>query len=177
MTALVASVMLAVFPAAHPRPCAKLFTPRMGERAALAVYNGTRRVSMHDLRLLGRIEMCQVNPRDQARVRTFDRHQDALHKQRLHPPAPDPPAPAPSGGGWSYPWSCIAQHESGGDPSTDTGNGFYGGLQFTLQTWYAYGGTGNPADASIAEQEAVAERVLAAQGWGAWPNSSVACGL
>jgi hypothetical protein len=86
-------------------------------------------------------------------------------------------APASSGGSWSGPWACIAQHESNGNPSADTGNGFYGGLQFTLQTWQAYGGSGNPANASIAAQEAVAQRVLAAQGWGAWPNTSRACGL
>jgi hypothetical protein len=96
--------------------------------------------------------------------------------------APKPaPAPAPaavsSSGGWSGPWACIAQHESGGNPAENTGNGFYGGLQFTMSTWAAYGGTGNPANASIAEQEAVAQRVLAAQGWGAWPNTSRMCGL
>jgi hypothetical protein len=86
-------------------------------------------------------------------------------------------APATGGGGWSGPWACIAAHESGGNPATNTGNGFYGGLQFTMGTWTANGGTGNPADASIAEQEAVAQQVLASQGWGAWPNSSRACGL
>jgi Transglycosylase-like domain len=85
----------------------------------------------------------------------------------------DPPAR------WSWPWSCIADHEGWppGNPATDTGNGYYGGLQFTMQTWLAFGGVGNPADASIGEQEVVAERVLRAQGWGAWPNSSAACGL
>ena len=91
-------------------------------------------------------------------------------------PAPAP-APAASGGGWSWPWSCIAQYESGGNPAENTGNGFYGGLQFTMGTWLANGGTGNPADASIAEQEAVANNVLASQGWGAWPNTSRMCGL
>jgi LysM repeat protein len=79
-------------------------------------------------------------------------------------------------GGWSGPWACIAQHESGGNPAENTGNGYYGGLQFSLSTWAAYGGVGNPANASIAEQEAVAARTLAGSGWGAWPNTSVACG-
>jgi hypothetical protein len=91
-------------------------------------------------------------------------------------PAPAP-APASSGGSWSGPWSCIAQHESGGNASTDTGNGYYGGLQISPQTWAANGGVGNPADASIAEQEAVANQILATQGWSAWPNTSAACGL
>jgi hypothetical protein len=92
-------------------------------------------------------------------------------------PAPAPAPAASSSGGWTGPWACIAQHESGGNPAENTGNGFYGGLQFTMSTWQAYGGTGNPASASIGEQEAVAQRVLAAQGWGAWPNTSRMCGL
>jgi LysM repeat protein len=87
------------------------------------------------------------------------------------------PAPIQSSGGWTGPWACIAQHESGGNPATNTGNGYYGGLQFSLSTWLANGGTGNPADASIAQQEAIANRVLASSGWGAWPNTSVMCGL
>jgi LysM repeat protein len=74
-------------------------------------------------------------------------------------------------------WACIAQHESGGNPATDTGNGYYGMYQFTLGTWQAAGGTGNPAAASAAEQTAVAQRVQQMQGWGAWPVSSVACGV
>lgn len=171
MSVLLASALLAISPAAQ-RHCDKLFTPRMGMRAALAVYHGTRHVSMRNLRMLGYIERCQRDPKDQPRVRSFDHHQHALHAARMHP-APDPPPST----GWRWPWSCIAKYESGGNPATNTGNGFYGGLQFTLQTWYAYGGHGNPAAASIPEQEAVAERVLRGQGWGAWPNTSRMCGL
>jgi hypothetical protein len=55
---------------------------------------------------------------------------------------------------------------------TNTGNGYYGGLQFSPSTWRAYGGSGPAAHASREEQIAVAERVLAAQGWGAWPVCS-----
>ena len=66
-------------------------------------------------------------------------------------------------------WSGVAQCESGGDWSTNTGNGYYGGLQFSQQTWTANGGSGSPANASQAEQERVAENVLATQGPGAWP--------
>ncbi|SDC97603.1 LysM peptidoglycan-binding domain-containing protein [Rhodococcus tukisamuensis] len=66
-------------------------------------------------------------------------------------------------------WSGVAQCESGGNWNTNTGNGFSGGLQFTPSTWAAYGGTGNAADASQAEQIRVAENVLAGQGAGAWP--------
>jgi len=63
----------------------------------------------------------------------------------------------------------VAQCESGGNYAINTGNGFYGGLQFTLSTWAAYGGTGAPQNASRSAQIAVAERVLAGQGKGAWP--------
>ncbi|WP_347755494.1 transglycosylase family protein [Agrococcus sp. ProA11] len=73
-------------------------------------------------------------------------------------------------------WDALAQCESGGNWSINTGNGYYGGLQFSLSTWQAYGGTGNPADASRAEQIRVAENTLAGQGWGAWPSCSVQIG-
>jgi LysM repeat protein len=66
-------------------------------------------------------------------------------------------------------WDAIAQCESGGNWSINTGNGYYGGLQFNLSTWKAYGGTGLPNEATRAEQIAVAERVLDGQGIGAWP--------
>ncbi|KHF44176.1 transglycosylase family protein [Saccharomonospora viridis] len=66
-------------------------------------------------------------------------------------------------------WDAIAECESGGDWSINTGNGYYGGLQFKLSTWQAYGGTGMPHEASREEQIAVAERVLQGQGIGAWP--------
>lgn len=66
-------------------------------------------------------------------------------------------------------WDAIAQCESGGNWSINTGNGYYGGLQFSLSTWRANGGAGNPADASRAEQIRVANNVLASQGIGAWP--------
>lgn len=66
-------------------------------------------------------------------------------------------------------WDAIAQCESTGNWSIDTGNGYYGGLQFSQSTWEANGGTGNPANASKAEQIRVAENVLQTQGIGAWP--------
>lgn len=69
-------------------------------------------------------------------------------------------------------WDQIAKCESGGRWNTSTGNGYSGGLQFSPSTWRAYGGSGSAAGASRAQQIAVAERVLAAQGWGAWPSCS-----
>ncbi|GAB2754277.1 transglycosylase family protein [Sinomonas soli] len=74
-------------------------------------------------------------------------------------------------------WDALAQCESGGNWSINTGNGFSGGLQFTPSTWAAYGGTGSPTTASRSQQIAVAERVLAGQGWGAWPACSAKLGL
>lgn len=73
-------------------------------------------------------------------------------------------------------WDAIAQCESGGNWSTNTGNGYYGGLQFTQSTWKAYGGTGSPQGASRDQQIAVAERVMQGQGPGAWPVCSKKAG-
>jgi nucleoid-associated protein YgaU len=73
-------------------------------------------------------------------------------------------------------WDQVAQCESGGNWSINTGNGYYGGLQFSSSTWSAYGGTSyaSSADqASKAQQISVAEKVLAAQGKGAWPSCGV----
>ena len=64
---------------------------------------------------------------------------------------------------------AIAACESGGNPSTDTGNGFYGKYQFTLATWQAVGGSGNPAQASEAEQDRRAAQLYAQAGPGQWP--------
>jgi uncharacterized protein YabE (DUF348 family) len=68
-------------------------------------------------------------------------------------------------------WDKIAQCESGGNWAANTGNGYYGGLQFDLQTWHAYGGTGYPNEHSREEQIAIAEKVRDANGgYGAWPH-------
>lgn len=74
-------------------------------------------------------------------------------------------------------WDRLAQCEAGGNWSTNTGNGYSGGLQFSPGTWAANGGTGNAADASREQQIAVAQNVLARQGWGAWPACSSKLGL
>ncbi|ELP62377.1 transglycosylase family protein [Streptomyces turgidiscabies] len=69
-------------------------------------------------------------------------------------------------------WDTVAQCESGGNWSINTGNGYYGGLQFSASTWAAYGGTayaGTADQASKAQQITIAEKVLAGQGKGAWP--------
>jgi LysM repeat protein len=69
-------------------------------------------------------------------------------------------------------WDRIAACESGGNWHINTGNGYYGGLQFTLQSWHAVGGTGRPDQASRETQIKMAERLQRIQGWGAWPVCS-----
>ncbi|MGW5253920.1 transglycosylase family protein [Streptomyces sp. NPDC004012] len=72
-------------------------------------------------------------------------------------------------------WDRIAQCESGGNWHINTGNGYYGGLQFSAGTWRAYGGTAYAQSADQASREAqiaVATKVQQAQGWGAWPVCS-----
>jgi hypothetical protein len=74
-------------------------------------------------------------------------------------------------------WDRIAACESGGNWAINTGNGFYGGLQFTLSSWQAVGGSGLPSDASRDEQIMRAQMLQARQGWGAWPVCSVKAGV
>ncbi|GGO57908.1 transglycosylase family protein [Streptomyces lasiicapitis] len=76
-------------------------------------------------------------------------------------------------------WDRIARCESGGNWQINTGNGYSGGLQFSAGTWRAYGGTAyapTAAQASKAQQIAVAAKVQRAQGWGAWPSCSARAG-
>jgi resuscitation-promoting factor RpfA len=88
-------------------------------------------------------------------------------------------APADAAGRSSV-WDRVAHCESSGNWHISTGNGFYGGLQFTARTWAAFGGHRYARQANRAsrfEQIAVARRVLAAQGPGAWPVCGPRAGL
>jgi hypothetical protein len=85
------------------------------------------------------------------------------------PPGPDAPPAPPVHKAYSVNWDAIAQCESGGNWAISTGNGYSGGLQFTMGTWHANGGSGSPAGASREEQIRVAENVLHSQGIHAWP--------
>lgn len=101
--------------------------------------------------------------------------------------APPPPAPGPppttvpydcARDGW--PWSCVAECESSGRWHVNTGNGFYGGLQFWQPTWEEFGGLAYASRADLATREqqiAVAQEVLAVQGWEAWPVCARRYGL
>jgi hypothetical protein len=92
--------------------------------------------------------------------------------------APPPPAPAPqpvaSGSGYNDPnnpaaWDRLAQCESGGNWAINTGNGYYGGLQFSMSSWQAAGGGGRPDQASRETQIAMGQRLWNQGGWGHWP--------
>ncbi|MEU6868869.1 transglycosylase family protein [Streptomyces sp. NPDC046876] len=114
------------------------------------------------------------------------------------PPAPPPPAPGPAaaahpgspgmigsgpgdcGPGAEWPWDCVADCESSGRWAVNTGNGFYGGLQFRQPTWEGYGGLVYAARADLASREQqirVGEEVVAFQGWEAWPVCAKRYGL
>jgi hypothetical protein len=88
------------------------------------------------------------------------------------------PQPAPASEGTV--WDDLAECESGGNWAINTGNGYYGGLQFLGSTWNAYGGRefASRADQASREQQiVVAERILDDVGWGAWPSCSRRLGL
>ena len=75
-------------------------------------------------------------------------------------------------------WDRLAQCESGGNWHINTGNGYYGGLQFSLGTWQAYGGTGLPSQHSRETQIAIATKLRnASGGYGAWPGCAAKLGL
>jgi murein DD-endopeptidase MepM/ murein hydrolase activator NlpD len=74
-------------------------------------------------------------------------------------------------------WDALAQCESGGNWAINTGNGFYGGIQFTLSSWAAVGGSGMPNQASREEQIMRGQMLQAKQGWGAWPACAAKLGL
>jgi hypothetical protein len=96
--------------------------------------------------------------------------------------APPPPFPGSQAVQVSYdcakdqwPWGCVAECESSGRWNANTGNGFYGGLQFRRPTWEKFGGLAYAPRADLAtrqEQITVAEEVVATQGWEAWPACS-----
>lgn len=74
-------------------------------------------------------------------------------------------------------WDSIAACESGGNWAINTGNGYYGGLQFSLSSWQGVGGSGLPSDASREEQITRAQILQSRSGWGAWPACSAKLGL
>lgn len=74
-------------------------------------------------------------------------------------------------------FNAISECESGGNWQINTGNGFYGGIQFTLQSWSGVGGRGRPDQASKLEQIYRGVLLMRLQGWGAWPVCRRAAGV
>lgn len=89
----------------------------------------------------------------------------------------EPPRPPPAQGPGYGVWDALAACESGGNWAANTGNGFYGGIQFLPGTWRANGGVGLPHQASRAEQIRVGQITQARYGWGQWPACSRRLGL
>jgi Transglycosylase-like domain len=103
--------------------------------------------------------------RDAAAVRKLHaRKRHRRHHHHRHHPRRDLPRSTASA-----PLQAIAVCESGGNPSTNTGNGFYGKYQFTMATWQSVGGSGSPAAASEAEQDRRAAMLYARAGSSPWP--------
>ncbi|MBT2443998.1 LysM peptidoglycan-binding domain-containing protein [Streptomyces sp. ISL-36] len=94
--------------------------------------------------------------------------------------AAEPEVPAYACAKDQWPWGCVAECESGGRWNANTGNGFYGGLQFWQATWVEHGGLRYASRADLAtraQQITIAEEVLRTQGWAAWPACSKRYGL
>jgi Transglycosylase-like domain len=96
------------------------------------------------------------------------------------PPPPTPAAPSAATYSGDSVWDDLARCESGGNWAINTGNGYYGGLQFSLGTWNGYGGAEfaeYPHQATREQQIVVAERLRAARGYAPWPACRAKLGL
>ncbi|HEX7172825.1 MAG TPA: transglycosylase family protein [Candidatus Limnocylindria bacterium] len=103
-----------------------------------------------------------------------------LHSTATPPTAAVPAAPAPVTSSGSSVWDDLARCESGGNWAINTGNGYYGGLQFSYDTWHGYGGgefADYPHQANREEQIVVAERLRAERGYAPWPACRAKLGL
>jgi hypothetical protein len=111
-------------------------------------------------------------------VRIPDPDEELERRELPAPPRPEPRAARGGGGGaGAGVWDRLAACESNGNWAANTGNGYYGGLQFSARSWAAVGGTGLPHQHSRATQIAMGERLRGIQGWGAWPACSRKLGL
>lgn len=135
-----------------------------------------------------------IYPNQQLRVPASDENltpRDVPVNQQIAVPTPQQsvqaaapaPAPAPTPvGAANYAsgntvWDRLAACESGGNWAINTGNGYYGGLQFTLSSWRAVGGSGYPNQASREEQIMRGQMLQSRGGWGNWPACSAKLGL
>lgn len=131
-----------------------------------------------------------IHPGDQIRIPTPDEQVASRALPATQPVVTQPVASSASTSAvkQSYPsvaasgdvWDRLARCEAGGNWAINTGNGYYGGLQFTAGTWARHGGGAYAARADLASREQqidIAQRVLATQGWGAWPACTAKLGL
>lgn len=136
-----------------------------------------------------------MSPPNAASPATLDEYRQRAHAppaEAAPPPPLPPPTPAPQEVALPPPpppqpesappadvrvWHELAECESGGNWQTNTGNGYYGGLQFSLESWRAVGGEGYPHEHPPEVQIEMAERLKARQGWGAWPACARRLGL
>ena len=102
--------------------------------------------------------------------------QRRIEQQARAEQAREAPEASPSVASGSV-WDSLAQCESGGNWAINTGNGYYGGLQFSLSSWRGVGGVGYPHEASRETQIAMGERLKGSGGWGHWPACSRKLGL
>lgn len=175
---------------AKQRGCRKLFTVKMGEGAANLIFSGTRKVTLHEFKVLGNIERCQRNPAAQGFVRGYDhrhrhrhhhrvkvakaaaaaRAQAAAQQAALADSEPSESTSVAAAGGSPLP-TCTWEPESGGDPhAVNPSSGAGGYYQIMPSTWAAYGGSGAPQDAPLSEQTAIAQKIWDTQGPSAWVN-------
>jgi hypothetical protein len=153
---------------------------RLAAEAALTAAETAQADAVHQVADLRSRQSAMQTQLDQARATVLSLQ---AAQRAAAPPAPvAPPVRTPSSGPAQAPtpapvasgndWDAVAQCESGGNWSINTGNGYYGGLQFSSSTWLAFGGGDYAPRADLAaktQQIAIAEKVLAAQGKGAWP--------
>ena len=166
-TALALAGTLLAAPAADAAaPPAAALHPLLGGHRTVAAQMRTAKVAnlradltARTVKLARKLDASAAAERRRARGRSPAQLRARIRdlKRRLSAPTASPTMQA------------IAQCESGGNPATDTGNGFYGKYQFDLQTWQAMGGTGNPAQASEAEQDRRAAALYAQAGPSPWP--------
>lgn len=114
-----------------------------------------------------RPELRTIEPLERVKVQSV--HKDSVKVET--------PSTAPNYASGDSVWDRLAECESGGNWATNTGNGYYGGLQFNLQTWQSNGGSGYPHENSREEQIRVAERLRANRGYSPWPACSQKLGL
>ena len=133
------------------------------QRARLAVRRA--RAAAHARKLLAERHAAALRAATRAkRVARLRHAAAAAHRAVLYQPA----------GGV---WASLRQCESGGNYQTDTGNGYYGAYQFSLQTWWGLGFSGLPNQASPAVQDRAAHLLESLRGWSPWPVCSVTLGL